>query len=168
MSLCENGPICPFGIENPPTCYRAPRCPDPELPPKNAPQKRPSGPNSGASRKYPENTRTQQQWPAQWQQTQQWPPWEQYGYQGRHQLLSWKVKLDLRLPFQKIPKWAFLVFRGYFFGIFGVFWGYFAGVQSFGPRGIFSVFSMEIPGRAISGLCSRSGRSQFGYLLPMF
>ena len=34
------------------------------------------------------------------------------------------------------------------------------GVQNFGPGGIFSVFFVEIPGLAISGLCSRSGRSQ--------
>ena len=34
------------------------------------------------------------------------------------------------------------------------------GVQNFGLGGIFSVFFVEIPGRAISGLCSRSGRSQ--------
>ena len=32
------------------------------------------------------------------------------------------------------------------------------GAQNFGPGGIFSVFFVEIPGRAISGLCSKSGR----------
>ena len=46
---------------------------------------------------------------------------------------------------------AFLVFWGYFFGIF-------LGSQNFGPGGIFSVCFVETPARAISGLCSRSGR----------
>ena len=52
---------------------------------------------------------------------------------------------------EKIPKCAFLVFWGYFFGIFGVFWGQILGVQNFGPGGIFSVFLVETPGQAISG-----------------
>ena len=43
----------------------------------------------------------------------------------------------------------------YFFGILG----YFLGVPDFRPGGFFSAFFVEIPGRAISGLCSRSGRS---------
>ena len=34
------------------------------------------------------------------------------------------------------------------------------GFQNFGPGGSFSVFFVEISGRAISGLRSRSGRSQ--------
>ena len=47
--------------------------------------------------------------------------------------------------------------------IFSVFFRYFRGIflgfQNFGPGGIFLVFFVEIPARAISGLCSRSGRS---------
>ena len=54
----------------------------------------------------------------------------------------------------KIPKNAH-------FGIFSVFLGYFLGVPEFRPGGYFSVFFVEIPGRAISGLCSKSGHSQF-------
>ena len=51
------------------------------------------------------------------------------------------------------------------FGIFGVCFRYFQGifgVNSGSPefRAGVSVFFVEIPGRAISGLCSRSGRSQ--------
>ena len=42
----------------------------------------------------------------------------------------------------------------YFWGIFSVFSGYFQGVQNFRPGGIFSAFFVEIPGRAISRLCS--------------
>ena len=100
-------------LKNAPTCYRAPRWPDPEFPKKYPPDR-----NSGTPRKHPQNT-------------------------------------------EKIPrKYAFSVFSGYFFGIFRVFWGYFLGFQNFGPGDIFSVFFVEIPGRAISGLCSRSGRSQ--------
>ena len=53
------------------------------------------------------------------------------------------------------PKYQKCVFWGYF----SVFWGYFPGVPEFQPGAIFSVFFVEIPGRAISGLCSRSGRS---------
>ena len=46
---------------------------------------------------------------------------------------------------------------GYFFRYFGVFsWD----SRISAPGGIFSAFFVEIPGRAISGLCSRSGRSQ--------
>ena len=52
----------------------------------------------------------------------------------------------------------------YFGGIFSVFSGYFEGKfresRISGRGGIFSVFFVEIPGRAISGLCSRSGCSQ--------
>ena len=44
----------------------------------------------------------------------------------------------------------------YFFGIFG---GIFLGFQNFGQGGIFSVFFVESPGWAISGLCSSSGHS---------
>ena len=53
---------------------------------------------------------------------------------------------------RKYPKYVFLVFSRYFGGIF-------LGFQNFGPNGIFSAFFVEIPGRAILGLCSRSGRS---------
>ena len=57
---------------------------------------------------------------------------------------------------EKIPrkyrKCVFLVFFRYFGGIF-------LGFQNFGPGGIFLVFFVEIAGRAILGLCSRSGRS---------
>ena len=60
-------------------------------------------------------------------------------------------KIPKKYP--KIQKMSVLVFFRYFRGIF-------FGFQNFGPGGIFSVFFVEIPGRAISGLCSRSGRSQ--------
>ena len=52
----------------------------------------------------------------------------------------------------------------YFGGIFSAFSGYFGGKcwesRISGWGGIFSVFFVEIQGGAISGLCSRSGRSQ--------
>ena len=52
----------------------------------------------------------------------------------------------------------------YFGGIFSVFSGYFGGKfweSRISGRGVFfSVFLLEIRDRAISGLCSRSGRSQ--------
>ena len=92
-------------LKNAPTCYRAPRWPNP----KKYPQAR----NSGTP----------------------------------------------KIP-KKYPKQAFLVFWGVLFCIFGVFFGEILGVQNFGPEGIFSVCFVEISGRAISGLCSRSGRSQ--------
>ena len=103
-------------FENAPTCYRAPRWPDPEFPRK-------------IPKKYPR---------AEILEPQENTPKIPKKYQNAH----------------------FLIFLGYFFGIFGVFWGEILGVQNFGPGGIFSVFFVEIPGRAISGLCSRSGRSQ--------
>ena len=54
--------------------------------------------------------------------------------------------------YQKCPFWEY---------VFRVFWGCSLGVPEFRPGGgIFSVLLVEIPGRAISGLCSRSGRSQ--------
>ena len=49
----------------------------------------------------------------------------------------WNPKKIPRKYRKTYPKRAFLVFRGYFFGIFGVFWGYFPGGQKFGPRDIF-------------------------------
>ena len=56
---------------------------------------------------------------------------------------------------RKYPQqWTCLVF-----GYFSVFWGYVLGAQNFGQEGIFSVFFVEIPGQAISGLCSRPGRT---------
>ena len=54
----------------------------------------------------------------------------------------------------------FRYFGGIFFGIFGRILRVNSGSQNFGPRGIFSVFFVEIPAQAISGLCSRSGCSQ--------
>ena len=54
----------------------------------------------------------------------------------------------------KYPKCPFWLFFRYFGGIFLRF-------QNLGPGGIFSAFFMEILGRAISGLCNRSGHSQF-------
>ena len=61
---------------------------------------------------------------------------------------------------KKIPKMGILGILGVFFRYFRGILGEILGVQNFGPGGIFSVFFVEIPGRAISGLCSRSGRSQ--------
>ena len=90
---CLNHP----SLKNAPTCYRAPRWPDPEFP-RKIPKKYPPGRNSGTPRKYPQNT-------------------------------------------EKIPKMAWgsrISDLGVFF--FGIFYGN--------------------SGRAISGLCSRSGRSQ--------
>ena len=54
----------------------------------------------------------------------------------------------------------FLYFRDIFSVLSGYFGGIFLGFQNFGPGGLFSAFFVEIPGRVISGLCSRSGRSQ--------
>ena len=52
---------------------------------------------------------------------------------------------------------------GYFGGIFPAFSGYFGGKfweSRISGRGVFfRIFFVEIPGRATSGLCSRSGRS---------
>ena len=60
----------------------------------------------------------------------------------------------------KIPKMRILgilgVFLRYFRGILGVN----SGSPEFRAGGIFSVFFVDILGRAIAGLCSRSGRSQ--------
>ena len=59
----------------------------------------------------------------------------------------------------------------HFVGIFSVFSGYFGGKfwsPEFRAGGIFSVFFVEIPGRAISGLCSRSGRSQLWVVFFLF
>ena len=42
-------------IKNAPTCYRAPRWPDPEFP-RKIPKKYPPARNSGTPRKYPKNT----------------------------------------------------------------------------------------------------------------
>ena len=68
-----------------------------------------------------------------------------------------KIPKKYRKNTEKIPpkyqKCPFGVFSRYFRGIF-------LGFQNFGAGGIFSIFFVEIPGRAISGLCSRSGRSQ--------
>ena len=50
----------------------------------------------------------------------------------------------------KYQKYAFLYFGG-IFSVFGVFGGLILGVQNFGPGGIFSVFFVEIPGRAPFG-----------------
>ena len=58
----------------------------------------------------------------------------------------------------KIPKMGIFGILGVFFGDFWGILGVNSGSQNFGPGGIFWVFSMEVPGRAISGLCSRSGR----------
>ena len=56
-------------------------------------------------------------------------------------------------------KRAFLVFWGYFFGIFWGILGVNSGSPEFRAEGyFFLVFFVEIPGGAISGLCSRSGR----------
>ena len=64
-----------------------------------------------------------------------------------------KIPKKYRRNTPKIPKMTV-------FGIFSVFWGIFWGVQNFGLGAIFSVFFVEIPGRATSGLCSRRGHSQ--------
>ena len=104
-----------FGLENAPTCYRAPKWPDPEFP-RKIPKKYPRPEildSQNLAPKYPENTK--------------------------------------KYP-RNTKKCAFWLF----FGIFGVF----LGAPEFRPGGLFSVFFVEIPGRAISGLCSRSGRSQ--------
>ena len=109
-------PFCKI-IKNAPTCYRAPKWPDPEFPRKIL-KNYPPGRNSGTPTKYPKNT-------------------------------------------EKIPKIRI-------FGIFRVFFWYFRGIlgvnsgsPEFRAGGyFFGVFFVEIPGRAISGLCSRSGRSQ--------
>ena len=63
--------------------------------------------------------------------------------------------------FKKIPQKYQKNTKNAHFWYFGAFFRYFRGILgvnsgSFGPRGIFSVFFMEIPGRAISELCSRS------------
>ena len=112
----ESGTTTMSGIKNAPACYRAPRCPDPEFPPK-IPKNYPPPAEILEPQKKPKNT-------------------------------------------EKIPKTGIF---GYFFGIFLVFSGH-LGVNSasleFHPAGYFFGILVEIPGRAISGLCSRSGRSQ--------
>ena len=65
--------------------------------------------------------------------------------------IFWNLKTKTKIP-KKKSKMCILAFRGYFFGIFGVFWGYFLGVQAFGPGGISSVLFLEIPGRPLWGL----------------
>ena len=65
---------------------------------------------------------------------------------------------------QNTPKMTKLRIFGILGGIFWVFSGYFGGKfwesRISGRVFFFSVFFVEIPGRATSGLCSRSGRSQ--------
>ena len=51
----ESRVILTSGVKNAPTCYRAPRWPNPEFP-RKIPKKYPSGRNSGTPRKYPKNT----------------------------------------------------------------------------------------------------------------
>ena len=119
-NLSTSGPKKPWQtetwLENGPTCYRAPKWPDPEFP-RKMPKKYPPARHSGLPEFTPKIPRKYQKIPPEYQ------------------------------------KCAFLVlFFRYFLGIF-------LGFQNFGPRGIFLVFFMEIPERAISGLCSRSGRS---------
>ena len=105
------------GVKNAPTCYRAPRWPDPEFP-RKIPKKYPSGRSSGTPRKYPKKYR---------KNTKNAHFWYSAGY--------------------------FLVFSGYFWG---KFWE-----SIISARGVvFRYFSWKFRGRAISGLCSRSGRSQ--------
>ena len=67
-------------------------------------------------------------------------------------------KKKTQIP-KKKPKRASLIFREYFRGFFVAF--DFSGFQNFGPGGIVSVFLLEILVPAISGLCSRPGRSRF-------
>ena len=72
-------------------------------------------------------------------------------------------KIPRRYPSQTPPKNE-PVLGGIFYVNFGVF---FLRVPEFRPRFFFffGMFVVESPGRAISGLCSRSGRSQlFTYL----
>ena len=69
------------------------------------------------------------------------------------------AKPPLLLGFS-IQKRSFLVFWGYFFGISRYFQGKFWESRISGRGVFFPVFFVEIPGRAISGLCSRRGRSQ--------
>ena len=48
-------------VKNAPTCYRAPRWPDPDFPPRT-PKKYTPNRNSGTARKYPENTQNGHFW----------------------------------------------------------------------------------------------------------
>ena len=62
-----------------------------------------------------------------------------------------------KIPQKITPKYQKCPFFWYFFGIFRVF----LGAPEFRPRGfLFCVFFVELPGRGVSGLCSRSGGSQ--------
>ena len=73
-------------------------------------------------------------------------------------LLAARLKgTPTEVVFAKRP---FLVFWGYFSGIFGAFWGYYLGGPESWAGGIFSVFLVETPGSAISGLSSRWGHSK--------
>ena len=53
LRLADLG-VVNLNFENAPTCYRAPKWPDPEFP-RKIPKKYPPGRNSGTPRKYPQN-----------------------------------------------------------------------------------------------------------------
>ena len=116
LTSVEANDVARFGVENAPTCYRAPRWPNPGFP-RKIPKKIP---------------------PPEILDSQNLPP---------------KYPKNTLKNAPKIPKLTTL-------GIFSVFWGYFLGVPEFRTGGVFfRYFFAEIPGRAISGLCRRTGRS---------
>ena len=66
-----------------------------------------------------------------------------------------------KIPKKKTQNGHFSVLGSVFSGIFGACWGKFRESRISGRGGYFFwVFFVDIPGRAISGLCSRSGRTQ--------
>ena len=113
----------PSAFKNAPTCYRAPRWPDPEF-----------------HEKYRKNT-------------------------PRAEILEPQENTP---KYRKNTKNAHFWYFGAIFSVFSGYFGVISGSPEFRAGGIFSVFFVEIPGRAISGLCSRSGRSQLCLEAPEF
>ena len=81
---------------------------------------------------------------------------EKYRQKGRNSGIPRK--------YPKMPKNTqtghFWYFGGVFFGILGLLFGVHSGSPEFRALGVFFGFFRGNSGRAISGLCSRSGRSQ--------
>ena len=103
-----------------------------------------------------------------WRKTwHQWHPfrWTSWNWNiGRP--LSQKYKKPSSPKFstpRKYPRNTKNALGVFFWSFRGILWGF----QKFGPEGIFSALSVDIPGRATSGFCSSWGSSQVVISLPV-